>query len=121
MSYFYLQPDQEELNRLFGYKVGDFKRYKKNIVVDPNKQVSVSYLDPQGRTIATALAGDNRKDEPMMSLEDETNNATQMTTTNMMSNNDAYTTGINGILQDGVRLNSQVGVVKEEALTLTMV
>ncbi len=119
MSYFYLQPDQEELNRLFGYKVGDFKRYKKNIVVDPNKQVSVSYLDPQGRTIATALAGDNRKEDPMMSLEDETNNALhEMTTTNMLSNNDAYATGLNGILQDGVRLNSQVGVVKEEALTL---
>ena len=117
MSYFYLQPDQEELNRLFGYKVGDFKRYKKNVVVDPNKQISISYMDPQGRTIATALAGDNQE-EPMVSLEDETNTALhQKTTTNVLSNNDAYATGLNGILLDGVRLNKQIGVVKDEALT----
>ena len=59
MKYFYSVPHQEELNRLFGYQVGYVSHYKKNIVVDPNGQVSVSYIDPQGRTIATALAGDS--------------------------------------------------------------
>ncbi|QOG02341.1 RHS repeat-associated core domain-containing protein [Flavobacterium sp. MDT1-60] len=57
MKYFYTTPSAPELHRLFGYSVGESSHYKKNIVVDPNKQVSVSYLDPQGRTIATALSG----------------------------------------------------------------
>ena len=57
MKYFYSVPNQEELNRLFGYEVGYASHYKKNSVIDPNGQVSVSYIDPQGRTIATALAG----------------------------------------------------------------
>ncbi|MEP5071967.1 MAG: LamG-like jellyroll fold domain-containing protein, partial [Crocinitomicaceae bacterium] len=55
--YFYSQPYQVELDRLFGTNVGYKKRYKKNIVIDPNGQVSVSYLDPFGRVIATALVG----------------------------------------------------------------
>ncbi|WDF64542.1 DUF6443 domain-containing protein [Flavobacterium sp. KACC 22763] len=57
MQYIYSVPNQEELNRLFGYEVGLASHYKKNIVIDPNKQSSVSYIDPQGKTIATALAG----------------------------------------------------------------
>lgn len=57
MQYFYSVPAQEELNRLFGYSVGNVAHYKKNIVIDPNLQVSTSYIDPQGRTIATALSG----------------------------------------------------------------
>jgi hypothetical protein len=56
-KYFYGQPHQIELDRLFGYDVGYKKRYKKNMVIDPNGQISVSYIDPQGRTIATALVG----------------------------------------------------------------
>lgn len=56
-QYFYGKPHQEELDRLFSYNVGYKSRYKKNMVVDPNGQVSVTYIDPQGRTIATALAG----------------------------------------------------------------
>ena len=55
--YFYGKPHQEQLDRLFSYNVGYKSRYKKNMVVDPNGQVSVTYIDPQGRTIATALAG----------------------------------------------------------------
>lgn len=62
-SYFYLQPFQEELNRLFGDQVGFRRHYKKNLVVDANGQVSISYIDPQGRVIATALAGDNSAEE----------------------------------------------------------
>ncbi len=63
MRYFYSTPFQPELDRLFGYNVGWSSHYKKNAVVDPNGQVSVSYIDPQGRTIATALVADNPKDE----------------------------------------------------------
>ena len=58
MEYYYSTPEQKELNRLFGYSVGYTQHYKKNMVIDPNGQRSVSYIDPQGRTIATALIGD---------------------------------------------------------------
>ena len=57
MEYYYGTPEQIELNRLFGYSVGNASHYKKNMVLDPNRQLSISYIDPQGRTIATALAG----------------------------------------------------------------
>ncbi len=59
MKYYYGTPKQYELNRLFSYKTGYNKFYKKNTVVDPNGQISVSYIDPQGRTIATALSGNS--------------------------------------------------------------
>jgi len=62
MEYYYGVPEQKELNRLFGYSVGSASKYKKNMVLDPNRQLSISYLDPQGRTIATALAGEHPKD-----------------------------------------------------------
>jgi len=57
-KYYYLKPTQNELYRLFGSEVGRAAHYKKNLVIDPNGQTSVSYIDPYGRTIATALAGD---------------------------------------------------------------
>ncbi|MES2544820.1 MAG: hypothetical protein V4548_08035, partial [Bacteroidota bacterium] len=69
MKYFYSTPEQSELNRLFGYSVGNALHYKKNTVVDPNGQISVSYMDPQGRTIATALSGG--KPSSLVGLEDE--------------------------------------------------
>ncbi|WP_035088283.1 DUF6443 domain-containing protein, partial [Aquimarina muelleri] len=57
MEYYYGTPEQKELNRLFGYSIGNKIHYKKNMVIDPNDQASISYIDPQGRTIATALSG----------------------------------------------------------------
>ncbi|OUL60434.1 deaminase domain-containing protein [Flavobacterium sp. AJR] len=113
MQYFYSRPSQAELNRLFGYKVGDASYYKKNIVIDPNGQVSVSYLDPQGRTIATALAGDKKGN--LISLEDETKtNLHQVTTKDILSNNDKYASGNNGVIPDGVHLNTSVNIVKAD-------
>ncbi len=59
VEYFYGAPSgQAELDRLFGSEVGFVQQYKKNMVIDPNGQTSVSYVDQNGRTIATALAGD---------------------------------------------------------------
>lgn len=55
--YYYGQPFQEELDRLFGLDVGLEKNYRKNVSVDPNGQVTVTYMDAAGRVIATALAG----------------------------------------------------------------
>jgi hypothetical protein len=57
-KYLYAKPEQEELDRLFGSEVGDASHYKKNAVIDANGQVSVSYLDPQGKVVATGLAGE---------------------------------------------------------------
>jgi RHS repeat-associated protein len=56
-KYFYGKPSQYELDRIFGAEVGDMTHYLKNMVVDANKQVSVSYQNSEGKTIATALAG----------------------------------------------------------------
>lgn len=57
-QYFYATPFQEELDRLFGNEVGIFTHYKKNMIIDPNGQVSVSYTDSKGHVIATAMAGE---------------------------------------------------------------
>jgi RHS repeat-associated protein len=56
-KFYYAKPNQVELDRMFGNEVGYAIRYQKNMVVDPNGQVSVSYLNPEGKTIATALTG----------------------------------------------------------------
>jgi RHS repeat-associated protein len=55
--YFYSSPEQEELDRLFGSEAGNALHYKKNMVRDANGQLSISFLDPQGRTVASCLAG----------------------------------------------------------------
>ncbi|HTA81721.1 MAG TPA: kelch repeat-containing protein [Bacteroidia bacterium] len=56
-KYFYGIPAQQELDRLFGSEVGFDSSYMKNMVIDANGQISVSYMDENGKTIATALAG----------------------------------------------------------------
>ncbi|MBA3706707.1 MAG: hypothetical protein H0W84_12640, partial [Bacteroidetes bacterium] len=61
-KYYYGWPAQIQLDRLFGSEVGNAAHYKKNMVVDANGQVSLSYLDQEGRTVATSLAGDAPKD-----------------------------------------------------------
>src|SRR5690554_1817939 len=57
--YLYGNPNQLELNRLFGSEVGYSEHYKKNAVIDANGQVSVSYLDISDKVIATAIAGES--------------------------------------------------------------
>lgn len=57
--YYYGTPSQQDLDQLFGNEVGYCQFYKKNMVKDPNNQVSISYLDPAGKVIATALSGNS--------------------------------------------------------------
>ncbi|TAE87429.1 MAG: hypothetical protein EAY81_04155, partial [Bacteroidetes bacterium] len=57
--HFYGKPFQEELDRLFGYEVGNAVGYNKNMVIDPNGQVSISYLNPAGKVIASNLSGND--------------------------------------------------------------
>lgn len=85
MQYFYDTPYQEELNRLFGYHVGYASHYKKNIVIDPNGQASVSYIDPQGKTIATALAA--RHPQTMLPLEETLTGNHNQKTADLLNNN----------------------------------
>ncbi len=56
-KYLYGKPSQEELNRMFGAEAGYSSHYQKNMVIDANGQISITYLDMQGRTVATSLSG----------------------------------------------------------------
>jgi len=56
-KYFYGRPFQQELDGLFGTEAGNHSHYFKNMVLDANGQVSISYVDMHGRTVATALSG----------------------------------------------------------------
>lgn len=58
ITYLYGKPTQIELDRMFGNNVGIADHYFKNAVIDPNGQVSVSYLDMKGNVVATAIAGE---------------------------------------------------------------
>ena len=55
--YYYGKPEQWELDRLFGNDAGYADHYLKNMVIDPNGQISVSYQNAAGKTVATALTG----------------------------------------------------------------
>lgn len=119
-EYYYLQPSQSELDRLFGYKVGEKTRYKKNMVVDANGQVSVSYLDAQGRVVATALAGNNTTE--FTSLKDETSGNHVKAFSDLLNkldtaavdtpsdDNQLFATGNFGAYQDELKMETQLGV-----------
>jgi len=130
-EYYYLQPDQTELDRLFGYHVGNAQHYKKNLVVDANGQVSISYIDPQGRVIATALAGDNETgtDATKTNLssldEHNTGNHTSVTRDLLnkspgqlyddeLDNNHRYSTGLQGAAVDGLLFNRQYTSIDDQ-------
>ncbi|NSL88113.1 hypothetical protein ECE50_014795 [Chitinophaga sp. Mgbs1] len=57
--YYYGKPEQWELDRIFGNDVGVASHYLKNMVVDPNGQISINYQNAAGKTIATAMTGTN--------------------------------------------------------------
>ncbi|MEQ9262020.1 MAG: RHS repeat-associated core domain-containing protein [Owenweeksia sp.] len=67
--YIYGNPTQTDLDRLFGNEVGYARFYQKNIILDPNGQQSIQYLDNKGRIIATALAGDSPS--PYLEVDDK--------------------------------------------------
>ena len=54
---FYGQPEQIQLDRMFGSEAGDASHYKKNMVIDANGQASISYLNQEGKVVATSLTG----------------------------------------------------------------
>jgi len=124
-QYFYAQASQKELNRLFGYQVGNSAHYKKNTVVDANGQVSISYLDPQGRVIATSLAGDNSTS--LNSLDDELNTdlhkfirkdvlskLDSLAEDTPTDDNQLFISGLNGAKEDGLEANTVVVPSKDD-------
>ena len=125
-QYYYLQPSQEELDRLFGYQVGFKSRYKKNLVIDANGQVSISYIDPQGRVVATALAGVNENapgsyTTNLISLDEHTTGDHNYVTRDLLNkldplhadteldDNRRLVTGIHGAAVDALSLSTQYG------------
>ena len=75
-KFFYGAPNQTELDRMFGTEVGYAKRYLKKMVVDPNGQTSVTYENPEGKTIATALTGD--RPDNLLPLDNEPQTAVEI-------------------------------------------
>ena len=55
--YVYGGAEAVQLNRLFGTDAGYASYYQKNMIIDANGQVSITYTDMSGRTVATSLAG----------------------------------------------------------------
>jgi len=118
MIYIYTTPEEFELERLFGNDVGNLEHYKKNIVSDPNGQFSVSYIDPQGRTIATALMGDapakENNNEILSPLADEANlDLHKVVKTNILRNDQKFSTGNLESLVDGFRIRKEIVGPKE--------
>lgn len=66
---FYGTPSQVELDRLFGSDVGYARHYQKEIKVNENGQLQVSYIDNKDNVIAGALAGD--KPQNLQALPDD--------------------------------------------------
>ena len=126
MEYYYGTPEQIELNRLFGYSVGNAVHYKKNMVLDPNRQLSISYIDPQGRTIATALAGIS---PPTMEGLGDANDPTLQLTIDLLNkvastdpdtstdNNEVGASGDFGALPDQLTYNAVKTVVFDDLRT----
>lgn len=85
-KYFYGKPTQTELDRMFGSEAGIASHYLKNMVVDPNGQISVSYVNAGGKTIATALAG--KAPDSLSALPAAANASVQVT--NELINNDNF-------------------------------
>ncbi|HVM86674.1 MAG TPA: RHS repeat-associated core domain-containing protein [Puia sp.] len=89
-KYYYGTAAQEELDALFGTEVGNYTHYFKNMVQDPNGQMSVSYVDMHGRTIATALAGQSPAPMQALNISDTTqykNQAGKLMTRNLLDSN----------------------------------
>ncbi|MFZ5553171.1 MAG: DUF6443 domain-containing protein [Bacteroidota bacterium] len=97
-KYFYGQPNQIQLDRLFATEVGDAAHYKKNVVIDPNGQASVSYLDQEGRVVATALAGDAPTN--LQAIASEENAAVELTI-DLFAENAEGVSQVNEINEDG--------------------
>jgi RHS repeat-associated protein len=66
----YSKPTASELEVLFGSNVGFTKFYKKNVTIDGNGLMNMSYIDQSDRVIATSIAGMALARSEMINLAD---------------------------------------------------
>lgn len=116
---FYGSPTATELIRLFGSNVPeDLDGYRKEMVIDANGQMSVTYYNKRGQVIATGLSGDSPDNLIELAHTSETY------TTDLLANNtavDDYTlvsehTFLNMIPHNSVTLNYELNGDLEEIL-----
>lgn len=88
-KYFYGKPEQKDLDRIFGNDAGISSHYLKNLAIDRNGQISISYLDAHGRTIATALAGEAPSNQTALS----SNTGAAIETYELLDNNQLFNCG----------------------------
>ncbi|MGQ0829219.1 MAG: hypothetical protein ACT4ON_12595 [Bacteroidota bacterium] len=89
-KFHYVSPTQEELAKMFGSEVGLEGHYTKDVTVDPNGQVSVSYADDDGKVIATALSG--QKPNNVIALDENTNTLSTLSQNLLLKNDPDPTT-----------------------------
>ncbi|MCW3104301.1 MAG: repeat-associated core domain protein [Bacteroidetes bacterium] len=114
-KYYYSQPNQLQLDRLFGSEAGDASHYKKNTVRDANGQISVSYMNQEGKTVATALAGDAPKDSAgtaFMEALGSAANAADTLTVDLFKKNSSGISTVNkaNALHDAIEFSTQITV-----------
>lgn len=56
-KYYYLSPEQNEVNKYFGVNIGKSAFYDKTITKDPNKQYSFSIANNKGQVVMSGLMG----------------------------------------------------------------
>lgn len=56
-QYVYVKPGRTEVERVLGSNVGDINYYKKDIVIDPNGVMNISYKDFKDRVVASSISG----------------------------------------------------------------
>jgi len=86
--FYYASPNQYELDRMFGTEAGDALRYQKNAVRDPNGQISIEYINPEGKTIATALAGKTPPNLQALDNQNENTITISLLNKNILNTND---------------------------------
>jgi RHS repeat-associated protein len=102
--YFYGSATQQELDALFGTEAGEASHYEKNMVQDANGQFSVSYVDMHGRTVATALAGN------------EPSKLDRLASYNAVLQTDQLLSPTNNIIKDNtIQSNSSILVSKPDS------
>ncbi|MFL5763549.1 MAG: RHS repeat-associated core domain-containing protein [Bacteroidia bacterium] len=114
-KYFYSSPNQVQLDRLFGSEAGDAHHYKKNMVVDANGQVSISYLNQEGKTIATSLAGNAPTDSSHVIFMDSVASAVGAAVPFTIDAFEKDATGVSSSntitpMEDGIEFSTQLSV-----------
>jgi hypothetical protein len=104
-KYVYGGAEAIQINRLFGTDAGYAEYYQKNMIIDANGQISITYTDMAGRTVATSLAG--KVPDNVQSLKDGSGNALaesgELIKDEMLNKSDLFPNGSSNMLSpDGM-------------------